>query len=102
MISGGDSAMVSPVVRISRPRSKQSRKTSNARLPGSPARGASSIAADQADVADVDDVRRLAQRVQRLARSSRLHLRGARQQAFLGVDVERRRAPPAQASGCAE
>ena len=62
-ISGGDRAMMSPVVRIRTPRSKHSRKTSKARLPGLPAIDSSSIAADQADVADVDHVRRFAQRV---------------------------------------
>ena len=41
-ISGGDKAIVSPVVRMNTPRSQHSRNTSNARLPGLPAIGASS------------------------------------------------------------
>jgi len=44
-ISGGDSAMVSSVTRISTPASNAFTKISYARLPGWPARGSSSIAA---------------------------------------------------------
>ena len=44
MISGGDMAMMSPVVRIRMPFSKPSRKAVKARLVGSPAIGSSSIA----------------------------------------------------------
>jgi hypothetical protein len=44
MISGGDSAMMSPVVRISAPRSNALTKAEKARLVGLPAIGASSIA----------------------------------------------------------
>jgi hypothetical protein len=56
MISGGDSAMMSPVVRISTPLLKQSRKTSKARLAGLARRSAQFDAGHQADVADVDHV----------------------------------------------
>jgi hypothetical protein len=44
MISGGDSAMMSPVVRISMPLSKRLQERRKARLVGSPAIGSSSMA----------------------------------------------------------
>ncbi len=44
MISGGDSAMMSPVVRISAPRSNALTKAENARFDGCPGIGSSSIA----------------------------------------------------------
>jgi hypothetical protein len=56
MISGGDSATVSPVVRTSTPCSKQSRNTWKARLVGIAGYRGELDAADQADVADVDDM----------------------------------------------
>ena len=66
MISGGDSAMMSPVVRIRAPRSiglQERRERPLGRLAGDRLQ---LDRADQADVADVDDVRRALQRMQRL------------------------------------
>ena len=58
-ISGGDSAMMSPVVRMSTfARSTRGTPRTRAR-PGSPGLDASSMPRDEADVADVDDVRRV-------------------------------------------
>ena len=103
MISGGDSAIVSPVVRISRPRSQAAEEHLEAALARLAGARRQLDPADQADVAHVDDVRRLAQRVQRL-RQYRLHLLGPRQQAFLGIGVERaerrRRRPAGGPSRC--
>ena len=88
-ISGGDRAMMSPVVRISTPRSKHVAEDVEARAcPARPAIDSSSMRADQADVAHVDHVRRLAQRMQRVLEHRR-HLRAARQQAFVGIGLER-------------
>ena len=62
MISGGDRAMMSPVVRISRPFSKALRKAVKARLVGCAGDRLQLDRADQAAVADVDDVRQALQR----------------------------------------
>ena len=66
MISGGDRAMMSPVVRISSPFSKASRKAVKARLVGCAGDRLQLDRADQAEVADVDDVRQALQRMQRV------------------------------------
>ena len=79
MISGGENAMVSPVVRISTPRAQHSRKMSKARaLPG--AAGESILELHAADHRCCTSMtwRAPLQRMQRILEVGR-HLRGARQ-----------------------
>ena len=66
MISGGDSAMMSPVVRIRAPRSNALTKAEKARLVGLAGDRLELDRADQADIADVDDMRLALQRMQRI------------------------------------
>ena len=57
MISGGDSAMMSPVTRASRPFSNARTNTSKPRAPGLPGSVFEFDRADQPEVAQVDHVR---------------------------------------------
>ena len=89
MMSGGESAMMSPVARTRRPRLNASTKRACARLPGASGIGLELDGADQPDIADVDDVRQALERVDGLLPIGR-KLRRARQQSLLLVDLERR------------
>ena len=66
MMSGGESAMMSPVARTSSPRSKASTKRVCARLHRLAGNGIQLDGADQSDIADVDDVGQAFERVHRL------------------------------------
>ena len=100
MISGGDIAMMSPVVRIRMPALvgvEERLERPPRRLPGD------RLELDRADhplVADVDDVRAVPQRMQRLL-PDRRERRGPLEQPLLGIGLERRE-PRRAAIGFAE
>ena len=100
MISGGDSAMMSPVVRTEGPSSKAFDERGRRRAwSAAPAIGSSSMAPIRPMIADVDDVRQALERMHALFPIGR-ELGAARQQALFLVGVERAEARPRRPPDC--
>ena len=87
MMSGGESAMMSPVVRMRTPRSKHSRKTAKVRFVGSPANGSSSIAPTRPRLRMSTTCARAFQRMERVLPIGR-ELGAAGQKLLVGIGVE--------------
>ena len=102
MISGGDMAMMSPVVRIRMPFSKALRKAEKARLVGCAGDRLELDRADQAEVADVDDMRQALQANAARPPSSRRVSAPRVSRPSSSIDVERGEAGRATATGLPE